>query len=100
VSASFPSAVIDKPVIFYGTGEVAEIGYICLQDFDLRLVGDIDDCGKDRFFGVPLFSTAQTAQLSKEHSDATVVVMTIGNREDVLLLLDSVGVSVGGVFWV
>lgn len=45
----------DKRIVFYGAGEVAEIGYICLPRTDLRLVGVVDD-GVNTFFGVPVYS--------------------------------------------
>src|SRR5207249_1951942 len=32
-----------KRIVFFGTSELAEIGYICLQETDLQLVGVIDD---------------------------------------------------------
>jgi DNA-binding MarR family transcriptional regulator len=33
----------EKRIVFYGAGEVAEIGYICLAETDLQLVGVVDD---------------------------------------------------------
>ena len=44
----------EKRVAFYGAGEVAEIGYVCLQGTDLRLVAAIDD-HVDHFFDVPVY---------------------------------------------
>lgn len=61
VSASFPAGTEVKPILFYGTGEVAEIGYVCLQDSDLQLVGAIDDSGKSRFFEIPAYASADAA---------------------------------------
>jgi hypothetical protein len=43
-----------KEVVFYGAGEVAEVGYVCLQDCDLRLVGVVDGNAPKRFFGLPV----------------------------------------------
>jgi hypothetical protein len=41
-------------IALYGVGEVAEIGYVCLQGTDLTLVGVIDDAPKQPFFGLPV----------------------------------------------
>lgn len=40
----------EKRIVFYGAGEVAEIGYISLQRTDLRLVGVVDDRNGGRKF--------------------------------------------------
>jgi len=42
----------EKRIVFYGAGEVAEIGYVSLQRTDLRLVGVVDDFVKAPFFGL------------------------------------------------
>lgn len=45
----------EKRIVFYGAGEVAEIGYISLQGTDLRLVGVVDDRnGGRKFFDFPV----------------------------------------------
>jgi hypothetical protein len=54
VSAEWPRESGDKHIVFFGGGEVAEIGYVCLQDTDLRLVGVIDEVRSKPFFGVPV----------------------------------------------
>ena len=48
---SQPDGQLAKPIVFFGTDEVAEIGYICLQVTDLRLVGVVDDTRETPFFG-------------------------------------------------
>ena len=58
ISSEWPQGETDKRVVFYGTGEVAEIGYICLQQTDLTLVAAIDDQERAKFFGVPLVKAA------------------------------------------
>ena len=45
----------EKRIVFYGAGEVAEIGYITLQGSDLRLVGVVDDRRRKPFFGFPVY---------------------------------------------
>lgn len=54
LSRNWPADASDKPIVFFGGGEVAEIGYVCLHDTDLRLVGVIDDTRTTPFFGVPV----------------------------------------------
>ncbi len=44
----------EKRVVFFGGGEVAEIGYVCLQDTDLTLVAVVDDVRSKPFFGIPV----------------------------------------------
>ncbi len=49
-------------IVFYGTGEIAEIAYVCLQETDLELVGvicDRPDARSRRFFGLPVHSPDQ-----------------------------------------
>src|SRR5688500_14471419 len=41
-----------KRIVFYGAGEVAEIGYICLADCDFELVGVVDRDRTTPFFGM------------------------------------------------
>lgn len=41
-----------KRIVFYRAGEVAEIGYVCLQETDLQLVGVIDEARTRPFFGM------------------------------------------------
>jgi DNA-binding MarR family transcriptional regulator len=48
-----------KRIAFYGSGEVAEIGYVCLQDTDLSLVAVIDDQRTRPFFGVSVLTRTQ-----------------------------------------
>ena len=43
-----------KPIVFYGTGEVAEIAFVSLQEVDLRLVGVVDERCSGTFFGLPV----------------------------------------------
>lgn len=49
---------VDKSIIFFGAGELAEIGYVCLQESDLRLVGLAADQPRAPFFGLPVHPTA------------------------------------------
>ena len=50
ISAQWPmteeGTPLHKRIVFYGTGEVAEVAYICLQKTDLTLVGVVDETGR------------------------------------------------------
>jgi DNA-binding MarR family transcriptional regulator len=81
-----------KPIVFYGTGEVAEIGFICLQETDLDLVAVIDDQGRDRFFGVPVLALGEAQRACASVSpDARLLVMSLertGKIDDRLAALE------------
>ncbi len=63
LSTSWPPDALgrdgEKPIVFYGAGEVAEIGYVSLQETDLHLVGVVDDLRLGRFFGLPIHTPDQ-----------------------------------------
>jgi DNA-binding MarR family transcriptional regulator len=43
-----------KRIVFYGAGEIAEIGYVSLQETDLQLVAVVDASRTRPFFGLPV----------------------------------------------
>jgi hypothetical protein len=43
-------------IVFFGANEVAEIGYVCLAETDLRLVGVVDPDRTGRFFDMMIAS--------------------------------------------
>lgn len=90
----------DKPIVFYGAGEVAEIGYLCLQGTDLRLVGVIDDT-IPRFFGVPVHPLAglDPNALGGESYDVVVVMSFLG-IEKIRRRLEKRGLPASRVFWI
>jgi DNA-binding MarR family transcriptional regulator len=49
-----PNDAGEKPVIFYGAGDVAEIAFVSLQTTDLKLVGVVDDRRTGQFFHLPI----------------------------------------------
>jgi len=84
VSREWPGPVRNKPIIFYGAGEVAEIGYICLQETDLNLIAVIDDQGRSRFFGVPVYpASALREVLTAAPSEARIIVMSLAQTETI-----------------
>lgn len=75
VSADWPAPAARKPVVFFGSGELAEIGFICLQETDLTLVAVIDTAQRGKFFGVPVFERSRAADaLALAGPDAKVLV--------------------------
>ncbi len=84
----------DKRIVFYGAGEVAEIGYISLQGTDLRLVGVVDDRPREGFFGLPVRSpdALQAGCLGNVPYDR-IVVMTFKKADAILAKLRARGFS-------
>lgn len=100
VSASWPAGARSKPVVFLGTGEVAEIGYICLHDTDLTLAGVIDDRGRQRFFQVPVYRQHQlSARLLDEMGGARLIAMSLARTEDLQAEVTDAGIDVTSVVW-
>ena len=61
-----------RAVAFYGTGELAEIAYLSLQETDLRFAGIADDaCNGGSFFGHTIMDTE-----ALRRTDFDVVVVT------------------------
>jgi DNA-binding MarR family transcriptional regulator len=58
LSDTWPSDSLDrdgrKRIVFYGGGEVAEIGFVCLQETDLTLIATVDGDSGRRMFGTPV----------------------------------------------
>lgn len=49
-----------RDIVLYGTGEVAEIAYLTLQEMDLNLVGVVDGrTSRKKFLGYPVISVAE-----------------------------------------
>jgi DNA-binding MarR family transcriptional regulator len=91
----------EKRIVFFGTGEVAEVGYVCLQETDLRLIGAIDDHGRNRFFDVPLYPGDWLKQDSRDPlAFGRLVVMSFENRDAIAGRLARLGVPEDRVFWI
>ena len=90
-----------KPIVFFGTSELAEIGYICLQETDLQLVGVIDDRSRRRFFGVPVHSEADLRPDGINGEPfGRLVVMSFTEADSIVRTLDQVGFPKHQVFWI
>ena len=90
-----------KPVVFLGTGEAAEIAYLCLQETDLTLVGVVDFQGRERFYGVPVYPAASvTRELLAELSPDSLVIVCFSDAEQNQACLDRIGLPRERVCWI
>jgi DNA-binding MarR family transcriptional regulator len=88
-----------KRIVFFGAGEVAEIGYVCLQETDLQLVGVIDE-SRGHFFGMPVTRpSVLTAERQAPPFDR-VVVMSFADKAALAAQLAELGISDDQVFWI
>ena len=87
-------------IVFFGAGEVAEIGYVCLQETELDLVGVIGDTRRSRFFDVPIYPLTELRgqQLGGELFD-WLLVMSFDDRERTAATLSAADVPLERVHW-
>ena len=87
-------------IVFYGTGEVAEIAYVCLQETDLNLVGVVDDNTDRRFFGFVVQSTdaLRDGVVGGTPYDR-LVVTSFENRKTTQAKLRALGVPAERIHW-
>jgi len=103
LSAEWPpngGGPVEKRIVFYGTGDVAEIGYLCLQETDLSLVGVIDDCGRRQFFGLPLQSPGDGDGTLRSLGFDKIVVMSFEEKHGIRRKLEMLGITASRVFWI
>ncbi len=75
---------VSKRIVFYGAGEVAEIGYICLADTDLQLVGVVDTARTKPFFGLSVCPPDHLDGLALNGQPfKRLIVMSFGNTDAV-----------------
>jgi hypothetical protein len=89
-------------VVFWGAGELAEIGYVCLHETRLTLVGVVDDARIERrFVGHPIRPSSSLAggQLDGKVFDA-LVVTSLDDARTLTRELNRVDVDPHRVFWV
>ncbi|MDQ3068401.1 MAG: hypothetical protein M3R55_01570 [Acidobacteriota bacterium] len=90
----------EKRIVFHGAGEVAEIGYVCVGETDLRLVGVVDDTRAKPFFGLTVHRTTDIRQLTLEGKPFDrLVVMSFGNPDDLLREIRDLGLPPERVFF-
>ena len=87
-------------IVFYGTGDVAEIAYVCLQETPLRLVAVVGETKKRQFFGVPVYSVDQMSDgMIGETPFDRLVVASFENHEGSRATLQALGVAPERVHW-
>lgn len=103
LSARRPSGTVDGVsgrIVFYGAGEVAEIGFVCLADTNLHLVGVVDPERTKPFFHLAVHppEAIRGLALNGEKFDWLVVMSfgDLGKLHGEILGLD---VPADRVFW-
>ena len=89
-----------KRIVFYGAGEVAEIGYICLAKTDLQLVGVADVAPTRPFFGLSVCSPDHFSGLAlKGQPFDRLVVMSFRHPDELQAEILALRVPLDRVFW-
>jgi DNA-binding MarR family transcriptional regulator len=100
LSTEFHGDGAPKRIVFYGAGEIAEIGYVSLQETEFTLIGVVDASRRKSFFGIPVQSPdALTACTLGDLAYDKLVVMSFDTK-GVQAYLDQLGVGSERVFWV
>ncbi len=87
-------------VVFFGTGEVAEVAYVCLQETRLKLLGLVDDSPSRPFFEYPVHHTAELAgDTLAGRSFSMLVVMPSDDEIHLRRILALQNVPADRVFW-
>jgi hypothetical protein len=91
----------DKRIVFFGGGEVAEIGYVCLQDTDLHLVAVIDDLRSKPFFGVPVHPVNRLQPCRVDGVEyERIIVMSFSDQVSIRQTLDGQSIPPELVEWI
>jgi hypothetical protein len=89
----------EKRIVFYGAGEVAEIGYICLQETDLGLVAVVDDKAT-RFFNVPVYARSELKPTCVgERPYDRLVVMSFADAKALREKMAGLDIEESRLFW-
>jgi DNA-binding MarR family transcriptional regulator len=90
----------DSRIVFYGTGEVAEIAFVCLQETELKLVGAVGDTARGHFFGLPVFADGDVRDGFVGGTEFDRLVVTLfEDRQGTEARLHELGVSPSRVHW-
>jgi DNA-binding MarR family transcriptional regulator len=94
------SSLKTKRIVFYGTGELAEIAFICLQGSDLELIAVIDDGCRGQFFNVPVYTANDLRGCQvKDRTFDRLIVMMLEETESTKAALKSSQVPMELVSW-
>lgn len=87
-------------IVFYGAGEVAEIGYICLADRDFELVGVVDGERTKPFFGMRIYAPEQIENLTiGGRSFDCLVVMSFKQTDALRREVQALNLPTDAVYW-
>ena len=100
LSAEWPldRAHPEKRIAFYGAGELAEIGYVCLQATDFKLIAVADATRVQPFFGLPVVQPASLAQL--RGSFDRLVVISSDQADTIRMELEQLHIPPEILFWI
>ena len=101
LSADWTPESAEKRIVFLGGGEVAEIGYVCLQDTDLRLVAVVDDARSKPFFGIPVVPPNRLQPWVVDGVPyGRIIVMSFSDHSSILRTLEDRGIPESLVEWI
>lgn len=100
LSAALEAVAGLKRIVFFGTGEIAEIGYVSLQETDLHLVGVVDVSRTKPFFGMPVLPPERLDGTSLDGQTFDRLVVMQLTDEGVRRTLGRCGVADASIFWV
>ena len=98
LSASWPAGTAEKRIAFVPAADVAEVGYVCLQATDLTLVAVFDDERAKPFFGLPVQRISELA--THEPRFDRLIVMSLGDGDDIRARLVALDYPLDRVFWI
>lgn len=89
-----------RRIVFFGAGEVAEVGYVCLAETALTLVGVVDDERVKPFFGMPVRRVEELApdELAGSPYDC-VAVMSFAEPDAIRRRLGDLGIPDARTHW-
>jgi DNA-binding MarR family transcriptional regulator len=98
LSAQLDALGLPKRIVFYGAGEIAEIGYVSLQETDLELVAVVDHARTKPFFGLPVHAPECLRQTTLDGRPfERLVVMSFGT-DGIVTQLGEMGIDSDRVF--
>jgi DNA-binding MarR family transcriptional regulator len=89
-----------KRIVFFGAGEIAEIGYVSLQETDLQLVAVVDSVRTKPFFGLPVHPPDRLHPVALDGSAFDRLVVMSFETDGIADTLERRGVSTDRVFWI
>jgi DNA-binding MarR family transcriptional regulator len=89
-----------KRIVFFGANEIAEIGYVSLQETDLQLIAVVDDVRTTPFFGVPVHSPDRLGPAALDGCPFDRLVVMSFATEGIARRLEQSGIPLERVFWI